>query len=292
MSAPAPAVNQTAAGSDRCSQPVYADPCQPATGEFYLPATDLSLPGRLPVDLGRTYSTTRATSDGVFGYGWSSLLDVKLTAPTVSGYGTVASPIVVRHSNGASWLFDQFYNSTFYPAAPGTKATLRRTDAGWEATQASDSLRMLFDAAGQLTAMVDRYGQSITVTRTASTVTLTTEDGRELVATLDAGTGRVTALAGPGGRQVSYSYDASGNLTAVTDPRGKTTSYGYASPTNHLMTSFATPTQAAAGVSVVNTYDSSARIKAQAIPANPSSPDRPHRRTGPTPSATPGPTRM
>lgn len=265
-----PQASQTVAGAERCSQPVHADPCQPATGEFYLPASDLSLPGRLPVDLGRTYSSARAASDSVFGYGWSSLLDVKLTAPAVSGYGTIASPIQVQHAGGAVWLFDQFYDSTFYPALPGTNATLRKASTGYEATQKSDGMRMLFDTDGNLTAMIDRFGQSMTVTRTSSTVTLTADDGRELVATLD-GSGRVTTLDGPGGRSVSYSYDTDGNLTSVTDPRGKTSTYGYTTPTNHLMTSFATPVQAAAGVAVVNTYDTSKRIKTQTIPMNPTS---------------------
>ena len=262
-----PAREQTTAGADRCSQPVHADPCQPATGEFYLPATDLSLPARLPVDLSRTYSSERAATAGVFGYGWSSLLDVKLVAPPVTGYGTVTSPIQVQHASGAVWLFDQFYNSTLYPAQPGTNATLRRTSTGWEATQTSDGMVIVFDSAGNLAEISDRFGSRVTVARAAGSITLATDDGRELVATLDTGTGRVTTLVGPSGRTLSYGYDASGNLTSVTNPRGKTYTYAYSTASN-LMTSYASPAQVAAGRAVVNTYDSNKRIKTQAIPMN------------------------
>ena len=206
-------------GADGCAQPVHADPCQPATGEFYLPATDLVLPGRVTLAASRTYSSARATTAGVFGYGWSSVFDVHLTAPPVTGTATAPDPVEVQLPRGSVWLFDQFAGVGYYPARYGTHASLQRTQDGWAATQIADGTVYRFDADGDLTGIADRFGEMVSFTRTSGSITAATPDGRELVVALTSG--RATTLTGPGDRVVSYGYDGSGNLTAITDPRGQ-----------------------------------------------------------------------
>lgn len=59
-------------------------------------------------------------------------------------------------------------------------------------------------------------------------------DGRQLTLDYD-GSNRITRVTDPIGRAVLYAYDNAGNLATVTDPEGGTTRYAYDS-TNRLTT--------------------------------------------------------
>ena len=110
--------------------------------------------------------------------------------------------------------------------------------------------------------------ERITLSYAANTISVATQDGRTVTATLAGGL--VVSLTGPGARtSPSYTYTAgsTAQLATVTDGRGKVWQYEYDS--NGRMTQAKTPERAAAGVAVTNTYDTSGRIATQTIPLNP-----------------------
>ncbi|THJ16487.1 MAG: RHS repeat protein [Nitrospira sp. CG24D] len=86
-----------------------------------------------------------------------------------------------------------------------------------------------------LTQQIDRTGNSLTNTWSGTRITaIAGPDGRQLTLDYD-GANRVTKVSDPIGRSVQYAYDGQGNLATVTDPEGGTTRYAYNS-TNRLTT--------------------------------------------------------
>ena len=70
------------------NQPVY-DPVDPVSGEFYIDALDLSLPGPLPLQLRRNYLSQNLTGNQ-FGYGWK----INFTPYLVLTTNTLSQPVI------------------------------------------------------------------------------------------------------------------------------------------------------------------------------------------------------
>lgn len=97
-----------------------------------------------------------------------------------------------------------------------------------------------YSAAGRMTSMVDRNGNTLTFAYDPNNPVGTyIQDaaGRKIILTLN-GDGRITQAQDPLGRIFSYIYDASGNLLTVTDPHGGVVSYTYA---DHNITQMLNP---------------------------------------------------
>jgi RHS repeat-associated protein len=85
-----------------------------------------------------------------------------------------------------------------------------------------------------LTQQIDRTGNTLTNTWSGTRLTaIAGPDGRQLTLDYD-GSNRITRVTDPIGRSVLYAYDGQGNLATVTDPEGGTTRYEYDS--NNRMT--------------------------------------------------------
>ena len=106
-----------------------------------------------------------------------------------------------------------------------------------------DGSRWLFGATissafGQVvlavTQQIDRTGNTLTTTWTSSRMTaIAGPDGRQFTLDYD-GAGRVTRASDPIGRAVLYAYDGQGNLATVTDPEGGTTAVRLRGSTPHV----------------------------------------------------------
>jgi len=88
-----------------------------------------------------------------------------------------------------------------------------------------------FANAAALAAIVDRYGNTITITRGTGPfdrriLQVSEPSGRSLAFTYDTA-GRVVTVADPINRIVRYTYDAQGRLESVTNPAGGVTRYTY-----------------------------------------------------------------
>lgn len=68
------------------------EPVDCASGDLYRTFTDISVPGYGPaLDLTRTYNSLEASTEGIFGYGWSSSYDMHLTV-NEDGSITITEP--------------------------------------------------------------------------------------------------------------------------------------------------------------------------------------------------------
>ncbi|HVD02208.1 MAG TPA: LamG-like jellyroll fold domain-containing protein [Candidatus Dormibacteraeota bacterium] len=210
--------------------PLYGDPINTVTGEFWQTADDLSIPGRgLAIDFNRTYSSNRASVDGPLGFGWSNSYGFSLS---LDGSGNAT----VSQSTGAKTLFSWNSTTSAFSAAPRTIATLVKNGDGSYTLTQKDQSQMKFDSSGRLTAEVDPAGftTSLAYNGSGQLSTVTDPAGRAL--TLNFTGTHITKIADPAGRSVSYGYDGSGNLASVTDLGGGVTSYSY--DTSHELTNF------------------------------------------------------
>lgn len=251
-------------GCDSCPCSRGGDPVDHSTGIKYETVTDLSFGGtRGGVALSRFYSSDNGGSaiSGRFGRGWKDSYDFQLTGTwTVGGAGRVITP---EEQTGR--LFNYARTDPDAALVFSTTATVgqlgdvvrKLSDGTIEYRYAAGSL-MRFNTIGRLTSVVDRNGNSTSLSYTGSNLTqITDPSGRTLTFTYD-GSGRITKVTDPLGRQWRYAYDpSSGSLGSVTDPLDGVTSYGY---TNLRLSSVTDPR---GNFLKRITYDSAGRVISQ-----------------------------
>lgn len=236
-------------------------PVDTASGNFWHTFDDLAVPGRGPaLALTRTYNSLAATSDGPFGFGWSSSYAMSLT----SGPSTT----VVTQENGSQTTFT--LNGTTWSGPPRLLATLAHNpDGTWTFTRRARET-FTFDTSGRLTAVRDLNGYTTTVTYPSGSSQIVTDPaGRSLTFTYTGShVTQVTDSATPT-RSLTYTYDGAGNLTDVVDIGGGHWQFTYDGA--HRMLTMRTPrfygdTTTTPSPVVTNHYDPQGRVDWQSDP--------------------------
>lgn len=245
------------ANGSEASQPCTATkyPVDCMSGSFFHNFTDLSVPGRgIPLSLTRSYDSLAASTQGIFGYGWSSSYDMHLSVDATSGNATVFQ------ENGATVTFTPLSGGS-YSAPPRVLATLVKNADGTFTMVRKARTTFKFSPTGQLISESDLNGYTTTLSYNASgqISTVTDAAGRTLMFTFGAN-GLVSTVTDPANRAVHYAYDSLGNLTGITDPMGRTSEFTYDS--NHLMLTMTDPNNNR----ITNVYDSSGRVLSQTDP--------------------------
>lgn len=225
-------------------QTCAGDPVNTYTGEFWDSVTDLTL-GQL--SLSRSYGSTLAPEDQGWGHGWSSPLGMRLE----QAYGTPgtgladAQQLVVIQENGSFVPFGRTEDG--FATAQRVQATLVERADGTYAFARRDGLTYVFGTTGELVQIVDRNGNTRTLTYAGGRVSRIADD-RDRHIDLTWIDGHVTAATDSSGRTVAYVYDAAGDLVAVTAADGAVTTYEY--DTDHRLMAFTD----ARGARVENVY--------------------------------------
>ncbi len=244
---------------------VGADPVNLGSGLWTYERTDLSLPGALPVALTRVYRPADSNSYS-FGVGTTNTYDMRLwsqnnyqTAELVLPDGSDIN--YVRTSPGTGWA-DAVYQ------AQGTSTQYYDSTITWNGTgwnlHLRDGSTYVFaeDVAFGLSAIRDRFGNQITLTRDSSghLLQVTGPSGRWITFTYD-GSNRITSATDNIGRTVTYAYNTAGQLASVKDAAGETTSFTY-DPTSGWMTQI---TDSRGNAFVTNVYDANGRVIQQTM---------------------------
>lgn len=199
------------------------DPVATAFGELYDAFTDLVIPGPLPLEFERYYSSALADTgeSGSLGLNWTH---------------TYEDSVDVRGNEANLFLF------------PGRQIQFRRTSAAapWEMTTnppdrfqlvtSASETRLLeyatnlvktFNAAGQLISIADRNGNALTITQSANGPTRV-DDGRgRLLTFVYANDGSLVRVADTAGRLILFEYRGA-TLSGVTGVNGRKVTYSYA----------------------------------------------------------------
>ena len=230
-------------------------PVDTQSGNFFHSFSELTIPGRGPsLNLGLTYNSALASTNGPFGYGWSSTYTMSLTSSS--------GVVTVDQENGSEITFTQV-SGAGYVAAPRVQATLVNNPGGtWTLTrQNGDSFT--FNSSGQLTAETDRNGYTTSLAYSSGELsTVTDPAGRYF--TFGYTGSLITSVTDSTSREVQFQYtDGHGNLNEIIDARGGDTSLTYDS--SHRMLTMLDPNQhgSSSPHPVTNVYDSSSRVTSQ-----------------------------
>ena len=235
---------------------VRGDPVDCASGDFWQTFTDVSVPGRGPdLDLTRTYNDLAATTEGIFGNGWSSSYDQHLTLGGRDGSILVSvsdgSQMIAEPNGSGGFTLPPFTDDSLAPNANGTYILTERA-----------TTFLTFSSTGLLVSIGDLNGYQTTLSYNGSNQLTSVTDNAGRVLQINHGAnGLVSSVVDPMGRTTIYAYDASGDLISVTNPLAGITSFTYNS--NAQMLTMTDPR----GGAVTNTYDTQGRVVSQTDPA-------------------------
>jgi RHS repeat-associated protein len=238
-------------------RPCDGDPVNNITANFTETYADLELGGLgLGLGLERTYNSQAArsaTSPGPFGYGWTASYLDRLAVNPNSGN------VTITHGDDSTVEFTANGDGTYSPA-PWVQSTLRHNGDGTWTYTLPDQTVFSFDSNGALTSEQDRNANRTTLTYSAGQLTAITDPvGRSITLAYNAD-GTVGQATGPGSKTVQYTY-TNGDLTAVHDVGGKVTSFAY--DTTHQLTGFTDPRSN----TTTNVYDTQGRVTSQTAPS-------------------------
>ena len=233
------------------------NPVNCSSGDFWHTFTDSSIPGYGPsLNLTRTYNSLNASTEGIFGYGWSSSYDQHLV---VNG----DSSISITMADGSQLTAEPNGSGGFtLPTSSDSTLTMSGSNYlyNWQGTVTYE-----FNSSGQLTSITDPNGFSTLLGYSSGKLSTVTDSSSRTLTFAYGTNGLVSSVTDPLSRVTHYSYDSSGNLTSVTDPLGKVTSFTYG--TNHLLLTMTFPNGQSGGshvgTDVVNTYNSSGQVLTQ-----------------------------
>ena len=152
--------------------------------------------GQLPLALSIAYHSS-PFSPGSIGHGWSHSYEQSLEI--------LDNGAVIFREGGMARDFRLDKDNRYRAPRDDYSKLSRNSDGGYFLTE-KEGVTRTFTSSGQLTAMIDRNGNR---------VSLTYENGR------------VAAIADPAGRTASFKYDSAGKLTAITDPLGNNYLFTY-----------------------------------------------------------------
>jgi YD repeat-containing protein len=200
-------------------------------GNTYIQQNDVNLPGLGGgLKLNRTWSSMWPTSQvispsGMFGMNWRSTYEEKVFSGNAGMQYALA--------DGSFWVFGLSGNVI----APASEtATLTSGPIYWTITFHNGEQRQFDNASGSLIAIVDRNGNttSLTYDGTNRLTTVTDAAGRHLYFGYSGSSTLVSTVTSDVSLSLAYAYDGNGRLTQVTKPDLTTISFQY--NTNNLIT--------------------------------------------------------
>lgn len=241
------------------------DPCDTRTGLYYQEDTDIELPDVMPIRLTRTYRSEDTVSR-VFGIGVSHPYDQYMLRDDSCTAVRVILPdgayIHFTRTSGTNCMDSTLQHTTthtaFYAATLAWDPTFMRYRLKFK-----DGTEWRFSEYGSLVAMLDRNGNTSTLTRAAggglagNLTKITSPNGRYLTFTYDT-SNRITQVTDIIGRTITYTYDASGRLWKVTNPMTGVSEYTY--DASHRLLTAKEPN---GNTHVTNTYDANGRVATQ-----------------------------
>ena len=244
-----------------CNGHSASNPISLATGDVYIPQADIKIPGLGGgLSLVRTWDSILPASlssfnGGIFGPNWRSTYEQRIVFATDNYLKYILA-------DGTSWSFGAGGSVTeWVVAGPANVAATLNTDTSTNSyftlTLPSGEQRRFDKTTGNLTAIIDRNGNTTTVAYDTSGRLSTVTDPASRTMTFTYGgsfPNLVTSVTTSVGISYSYSYDTSGRLVQVTKPDSTTVTYTYNS-----LSQITAVTDSSGKVLESHTYDSNNR---------------------------------
>lgn len=210
-------------------------PISLATGNTFIEQKDIRIPGLAGgLNLFRRWNSIwpasqSALQTGLFGPNWRSTYEEQVF---------VGSDNYIKYlrSDGSFWSFGTASNApgSWAPAAPQNVVASLTTPSTatpyWTITFQNGEQRRFDGTSGMLTAIIDRNGNTTTLTYDGANrlVTVTDPVSRHLTFTYGSPSSHlVTGVSSDAGISLSYAYDGQNRISQVTNPDLTTISFGY-----------------------------------------------------------------
>src|SRR6266480_1285584 len=210
-------------------------PISLATGNTYIEQKDIRIPGLAGgLNLVRRWNSTWPASQsalqvGLFGPNWRSTYEEQVF---------VGSDNYIKYmrGDGSFWSFGTDSNApgSWAPAAPQNVSALLTTPSTatpyWTITFQNGEQRRFDGTSGMLTAIIDRNGNTTTLTYDGANRLATIVDpvSRHLNFTYGSPSSHlVTGVSSDVGISLTYAYDGQSRLSQITNPDSTTISFGY-----------------------------------------------------------------
>jgi RHS repeat-associated protein len=228
-------------------------PVNVTNGNMYLQQTDYRLPGiGEGLELTRTYNS-RKQSSGLFGVGWSSILDESVVA-----YGNLLVRLNLPDGRAVYFARDSV-GAPFDPLATLNfhGQIVKNADNTYTLTFRDGSIHQ-FNANGKLTSFADRNGNTITLTLNGSgnPTTITDVSGRTITLTYDSQS-QIASISDSLGTIATYTRLSFGRLSSVTYADGSKYQFTYVTSGNNFY--LTTVKDALNNVLESHTYDAQGR---------------------------------
>ncbi len=169
----------------------------------------------------------------MFGGNWKSNFEERVFSAS-DGYMTYA------RGNGSFWSFQQNGSGQWNLVSPANETvTLTPGTSYWTLKFLNGETRQFSNTSGSLAAIVDRNGNTTTLTYDSSNrlVTATDPASRHLYFAYAGSTSTlVTGVTSDVGLSLTYAYDSQGRLTLVTNPDGSTLAFQYGASNSFWIT--------------------------------------------------------
>ncbi|MFA5190415.1 MAG: DUF6531 domain-containing protein [Verrucomicrobiia bacterium] len=214
---------------------LVADPVNPITGEFYIDATDLHLPGPMPIQVRRNY-TSQNLADNEFGYGWKINYEPYLcvTANT--------NMIYAAETDGSVVAYEKQGTNLVWVPTPGLNPMLNNVSHGQTSGLANMFNAKLAFTNGTyyLTGPDNSRRTFVTMSFTNSSLVVTRpyltewKDNRGNKYTFSYGTtqsqpeyGKLSRVDSSNGNFIGFNYDVLGHITEAYTRDGRRIRYDY-----------------------------------------------------------------
>lgn len=202
-----------------CNQQCYGDPINTYNGELFENYTDLNIPGVIPFNFSRSYSTTNRNKIGAFGAGWTHNYNMSISTPGSTSL-LDADRLEIEQENGSITKFTKItkLGVEAYVAPASTQATLTHDVVTNKLILTrKDNTRFIFNSdTGLLEQIKDLNDNSLTLTYTNNKLTkVTSSENKELLINWS---GNKIVNVTDSTQTVTYDYSPAGNLSIVDLP--------------------------------------------------------------------------
>ena len=207
---------------DECATMCYASPVSCSEGNYIFKARDFFIPGTMPLNITRAYNSRDNMRTGLFGYGWSTPIDIKLVYIS----GDTENYVRILMPNGQRYDFTENEDGTYTPPL-SIYHTLTKNEDGTYSLKKKNDITYEFNSEGHLTHIIDRNDNQITISHENGWPVAITDSSARTLDIVKGVNGKIAGITDFTARTFSYTYDTDGNLESVTDPNGNTTTYSY-----------------------------------------------------------------
>lgn len=202
----------------KCGSPVEV-----ASGSFVYSVPILTIAGAGPaISIGLNYHSLDLRR-GPFGKGWTMPYDQRIIETTDG----VRRTAICADSNGRREIYVRNSDGSFQSPAH-LRTILTKTAAGEFVLSEPDGASRRYNKDGQLSAVTDRNGNSLTLLYDSSGFLISITDASARTVTFAKGAdGRVASLTDPAARTFRFAYDTRGNLASITDPLSGVVNFRY-----------------------------------------------------------------